>query len=137
VNGSCPNRWRFTPHKPVVSRESSEGSSSPLSSLSSISNQRRNSLDSTTTEGFQRRDKELETFLADSSANIKLKGISTDSQVCSAFYSAKQSAAPSQTSHNNHEEEGVPCPSLFFIIVMLLLSLNLKKWVFTILTGLL
>jgi hypothetical protein len=33
VNGSCPNRWRFTPHKPVVSRESSEGSSSPLSSI--------------------------------------------------------------------------------------------------------
>jgi len=75
-----------------------------------IGNQRRNSLDSTTTEGFQRRDKELETFLVDSSANVKLKGISTDSQVCFAFYSAKQSAAPSQTSHNN-EEEGDTSPT--------------------------
>jgi hypothetical protein len=50
-------------------------------------NQRRNSFaDSTTTEGFQKRDKDIETFLADSvSANYKLKGIATSSQVCSAF----------------------------------------------------
>jgi hypothetical protein len=46
--------------------------------------------------------------LADSSANVKLKGISTDSQVCSAFYSARQSAAPSQTAH---EEEGDASPT--------------------------
>jgi hypothetical protein len=47
--------------------------------------------------------------LAKSSSNFKLKGISTDSQVCYAFYFAKQSAAPSQTSHA--EEEGDISPS--------------------------
>jgi hypothetical protein len=51
---------------------------------------------STTKEGFQRRAKDIETF---SSSNFKLKGISTNFQVCSAFYSAKQSAAPSHASH--------------------------------------
>jgi hypothetical protein len=63
-------------------------------------NQRRNSVaDSTTTKGFQRRDRDIETFLADSSSSdFKLKGISTNSQVCSAFYSTKQLAAPSQAS---------------------------------------
>jgi hypothetical protein len=32
-----------------------------------------------------------------SSFDLKLKGASTDSQVCSAFYSAKQSTAPTYT----------------------------------------
>jgi len=73
-------------------------------------NQRRNSFaDSTTTEGFQRRDKDIENFLADSvSADYKLKGVATSSQVCSAFYSAKQSVVPSQASQ---AEEGDISPS--------------------------
>jgi len=47
-------------------------------------NKRRNYFaDSTTTEGFQKRDKDIENFLADSvSADYKLKGIATSSQVC-------------------------------------------------------
>ena len=50
--------------------------------------ERRNSFaSSTTTEGFQKRDKEIEELL--SSSNLKLKGISTNSQVSSAFYSTK------------------------------------------------
>jgi hypothetical protein len=71
---------------------------------------RRNSFaDSTTTEGFQKRDKDIENFLANSvSADYKLKGIATSSQVCSAFYSAKQSAVPSQASQ---AEEGDVSPS--------------------------
>jgi len=66
-------------------------------------NQRRNSFaDSTTTEGFQKRDKDIENFLADSvTADYKLKGIATSSQVCSAFYSVKQSAVPSQAEEGN------------------------------------
>jgi hypothetical protein len=72
--------------------------------------QRRNSFAiSTTTEGFQKRDKDIENFLADSvSADYKLKGIATNSQVCSAFYSSKQSAVPSQASQ---AEEGDVSPS--------------------------
>jgi len=75
-------------------------------------NQRRNSFaDSTTTKGFQKRDKYIENFLADSiSTDYKLKGIATSSQVCSAFYSAKQSAVPSQVSQT---EEGDVSPSAF------------------------
>jgi len=72
-----------------------------------FANQRRNSFaDSTTIEGFQKRDKDIENFLANSvSADYKLKGIATSSQVCSAFYSVKQSAVPSQA------EEGDVSPS--------------------------
>lgn len=43
-------------------------------------NQRRNSFaDSTTTKGFQKRDKDIENFLADSASDYKLKGIATSS----------------------------------------------------------
>lgn len=75
-------------------------------------NQKRNSFaDSTTTEGFQKRDKDIETFLADSiSADDKLKGTATSFQVCTAFYSAKQLAIPSQVSQT---EEGNVSPSAF------------------------
>jgi len=53
--------------------------------------------------------KETKIFLADSvSTDYKLKGIATSSQVCSAFYSAKQSAAPSQVSQT---KEGDVSPS--------------------------
>jgi hypothetical protein len=103
-------------------------------------NQRKNSFpDSTTTEGFQRRDKDIETFLADSSSDFKLKGISTNSQVCFAFYTAKQSAAPSQASRAEEGEISppisispsasdlnAPMPSLFFIIAMLLMHIPRK-----------
>jgi hypothetical protein len=73
--------------------------------------------DLTTTEGFQRRDKDIETFLADSSSSdFKLKEISTNSQVCSAFYSTKLMAAPSQASRYEEEEISPPAsisPSAF------------------------
>jgi hypothetical protein len=42
---------------------------------------------SRTTEGLQKRDKEIEDLL--SPPNLKLKGISANSQVFSAFYSTK------------------------------------------------
>ena len=43
---------------------------------------------SATTEGFQKRDKEIDDLLA-SSSDLKLKGVSTNSQVSSVFYSTK------------------------------------------------
>jgi hypothetical protein len=67
--------------------------------FSDLNNQRRNSFaGSSTTEGLHRRDKEIEDliFHPPDHSNFKLQGISTNSQVSSAFYSTKTHPSYSQ-----------------------------------------
>jgi cell division protein FtsB len=75
--------------------------------FSDLNNQRRNSFaGSSTTEGLHKRDKEIEDliFPPPSHSNFKLQGISTNSQVSSAFYSTK-------TRPPNHKEDEDDSPS--------------------------
>jgi hypothetical protein len=62
---------------------------------------------STTTEGQQRSDKDIENLL--SHPNFELKGISIDSQVSFAFYSTKQTPPPTQV-----DDEGGSISPLYF-----------------------